>query len=349
MGVLGRGVLGRGVFALCLLTAAASAASAQSVRVLGRSLADGRGGFTIAWPNSGFETAFTGARLRVTLEDGGKNLFDLEVDGNTSRIDLKPGVNTYTLFEGAKASHLVRFTRRTNGLSGETHIMAIKSDGRLAAPHAPERRLLVIGDSIASGYGVEGANQSCSFSLETENATLGFAALAAEALKADLENVSLDGHGLYRNYGGQGPTMAELSWRILPDHPARRPAEAPAPQVVVVNLGVNDFAQGEPGPGFVSGYVSFLKDLRGAYPDAWIFGAFGAMLSGSNYEAGRDAVSTAVSARRTAGDLRLEFLEFHPPDGPNRFGCDWHPGRAAQQDMARTLQRAILHAGAWAN
>jgi lysophospholipase L1-like esterase len=343
-------VFGRGVFALCLLTAVAGAASAQSVRVLGRSLSDGRGGFTIAWPNSGFETAFTGARLRVTLGDSGKNRFDVEVDGKTSRIDLKPGVNTYTLFEGAEASHLLRFTRRTNGLSGDTHITAIKSDGRLEALHPSDRRMLVIGDSIASGYGVEGANQYCSFSLETENASLGFAALAAGALKADLENVSLDGRGLYRNYGGEGgPTMAELSWRTLPGNPARWPATAPSPQVVVVNLGVNDFAQGEPGPGFGPAYVSFLRDLRGAYPSAWIFGTFGAMLSGANYDAALSAVSTAVSARRTAGDLRVEFLEFRPPDGPNRFGCDWHPGRAAQQDMAQTLQRAILHAGAWAN
>jgi lysophospholipase L1-like esterase len=343
------GVLSRGFIALCLLAASAGAASAQSVRILGRSVTDNHGGFTVAWPSSGFETTFTGAKLTATIEDSGKNWYDVEVDGKTSPLALKAGLNTYTLFDGVKGGHVVRFTRRTNGLSGGTHIKAIKADGPMQAPHPSDRRMLVIGDSIASGYGVEGPNQSCAFSPETENANLSFAALTAGAFKADLQNISLDGHGVYRNYAGGGPTMTELSWRTLPDNPTRLPASAPAPQVVVVNLGVNDFAQGDPGPAFGAAYLAFLRDLRGAYPDAWIFGTFGAMLDGARYQAARTAIGKAVSTRQSAGDRRVDFVEFTPPNGPNRYGCDWHPGREAQKDMARTLQRAIVHAGAWTN
>ena len=338
------------LIATCVLAASAcaGAASAQSVRILGRSLADGFGGFTLAWPNSGFETAFTGARLRVTLDDTGKNRFDVEVDGKSSELDLKPGVNTYTLFEGAEGEHVLRITRRSNGLAGETHVMAITADARMRAPHAPARRMLVIGDSIASGYGVLGADQFCGYSPETENANAAFAALTAAALRADLQNISLDGRGLYRNYGGDsGPTMNELSWRTLPDNPARWAMRHPLPGVIVVSLGVNDFADGDPGPGFGAAYVAFLRKLRRAYPDAWIFATFGAMLSDANYDAARTAISNAVSVQLSAGDARLKFLEFRPPQGPNRYGCDWHPGREAQQDMARTLERAILDAGAW--
>jgi lysophospholipase L1-like esterase len=343
------GRLGQGFVALCLLTTLVGAASAQSVRVLGRSVSDGRGGFTVAWPNSGFETTFTGSRLTVKIEDSGKNWFDVEVDGKNTPLALKPGLNAYTLFDGAKGGHVVRFTRRTNGLSGETRITAIKADGELQTPRAPDRRMLVIGDSIASGYGVEGANQSCSFSPATENANLAYAALTSEAFKADLQNISLDGHGMFRNYSGNDSTMTQLSWRTLPGGPAKWPVASFTPQVIVVNLGVNDFSQGDPGVGFERTYVAFLGDLRAAYPNAWIFGAFGAMLDGAKYNAARAAVSHAVTARRAAGDQRVEFLEFHPPETQNRYGCDWHPGRNAQADMAQTLQRAILHAGAWTN
>ena len=125
------GIFGRGSVALCVLAASAGAASAQSVRLLGQSVADadGRGGFTLTQPDSGFETTFTGTRLTVTLEDTGKNWFDIEVDGKSRPLALKPGLNTYTVLLPSGDGHIVRFKRRDSGLSGDTHISAIKTDG----------------------------------------------------------------------------------------------------------------------------------------------------------------------------------------------------------------------------
>jgi hypothetical protein len=124
------GIFGRGFISLCVLAGVAGAASAQSVRVLGQSVADvdGRGGFTLTQPDSGFETAFAGTRLTVTLEDTGKNWFDVEVDGKSRPLALKPGMNTYTVIVPPGNDHVVRFKRRDSGLSGDTHITTIKAD-----------------------------------------------------------------------------------------------------------------------------------------------------------------------------------------------------------------------------
>lgn len=333
---------------LAALLFSVGAASAEPVRVLGRSVSDSAGGFSIAWPTSGFEASFSGPKLTATIEDPGKNLFDVEIDGVTTKLALKPGTQTYVLFDGKPGQHLVRMMRRTNGLTGPTYFKNISAQG-LSPTKDLARRMLVIGDSISAGYGVEGKDQFCSFTAETENANLSYAALAARALNADLHDIALDGYGAYRNYAGDDATMSALSWRTLPGAPAKWSSAAFQPDVIVVNLGTNDFANGEPGPGFGQAYLALLKSLRAAYPSAWIFGAAGGMLDEAKRKAAASAISSSVETRKAAGDPRNIFIVFNPPETGRRYGCDWHPGRDAQQDMAQTLQRAIIRTGVWTN
>jgi hypothetical protein len=65
----------------------AGPASAQDVRVLGRSIPDGSGGFTIQWPGSGFEARFRGTTLTASIEDYGQISLNVELDGKISRLD----------------------------------------------------------------------------------------------------------------------------------------------------------------------------------------------------------------------------------------------------------------------
>jgi lysophospholipase L1-like esterase len=211
----------------------------------------------------------------------------------------------------------------------------------MQTPAAPGRRILVIGDSITSGYGVEGLDRTCAYSHATQNADLAYPALTARTFGADLHSISVDGRGLVRNYEGDDPSMDQVAWRVLPDSTSRWPAAAYEPQVVVVNLGTSDFTDGDPGEGFDNAYIGLLGKLRAAYPVARIYAAFGPMLDGESYDAARASIYAAVEERRLDRDARVSFVEFPSAVEGRRFGCDWHPGLDAHRAMASRLEDLI--------
>jgi len=323
------------------MAAAAGAAEAQNVRILGRSAPIPSGGFIVQWPNSGFEARLEGGSVTATIEDYGNNWLNVEVDGQLAQIALNPGINTYPLFSGAPGTHTIRVTRRTGSPSGVTRFIDIRADGALQKTETPERRVLVIGDSVTSGYGVEGLDKTCSYSRATHNAELTYPAITARAFGADLQSVSIDGGGLVRNYGGGELTMKTLAWRTLADYTTPASVTVWKPQVIVINLGTNDFSAGDPGDEFDAAYISLLRKLRYAWPDAQIYGAIGGMLHGDAYTAARSSVFGAVEEVRSAGDQKIHSIEFAPPNTGRRYGCDWHPGLDAQQSMAAQLETAL--------
>lgn len=331
--------------ALLTLSALPLSAHAQPVRPLGRVDAIDASSFNIEWPMSGFEARFDGTKLSAVIEDTGKNWLNVEVDGKVRAVPLKEGRHTYKLFSGLEGQHLVRVTRRTGAQEGPTTFASVTAEN-LRPTQAPDRQVLVIGDSIASGYGIEGDNQWCHFTQETQNAGLAWPALLSRAFGADMQLLSVDGRGLYRNYDGDAPTMATLMERIVPSEEALWAGRYMA-DAVIVNLGTNDFAAGAPGPRFKDAYVATLGRLRAAYPRATIIATIGGMLERPKLIAAKAAIESAVAVRQAAGDTRTSFVFLDPPSTGRRFGCDWHPGKDAQANMAQTLQAALTKALGW--
>jgi hypothetical protein len=333
----------------CLVAAVALAATAnsQNVRILGRSKIEPDGGFSIQWPASGFEATFEGTTLEASIYDWGSNWLNVEIDGVISKLALGEGSQTYTLFKGARGTHTLRVTRRTGTDVGVTTFEKVKSDGRLQPTTTPERRILVIGDSFASGHGVEGANQSCSYSYDTQNADLAFPAILARSFDADLHVVAADGRGLIRNYAGDQPAMNAIAWQTLAEGETAWAALAYQPQVIVVNLGTSDFTESDPGASFEDAYVLMLRRLRQAYPEALILGSIGGSLWGKRYVAAKTAISDAVGLINRDGDKTVRFVEFKLTAGPGRYGCDFHPGKRAQTEMATDLAYEIEKSIGW--
>lgn len=332
--------------ALLAMSMLPAGANAQPVRTLGRVETVDPSSFRIEWPMSGFEAGFDGDTLSAVIEDTGKNWLNVEVDGKVQPVALKEGQQTYTLYSGPAGPHTIRVTRRTGAQEGPTTFVSISADD-LRPTQSPDRRILVIGDSIASGYGVEGENQTCQFSQATQNAGMAWPALLANAFNADLHLLSVDGRGLYRNYDSEAPTMAAVMWRTLPSEEAIWPV-ASRPDLVIVNLGTSDFGTGDPGPRFKDTYVETLGRIRVANPGAAIIVTIGGMLDKPTLAAAKTAIEGAVNVRRGTGDLRTSFVLLDPPAKGHRYGCDWHPGADAQKSMAQTLQTAVTQALAWA-
>jgi lysophospholipase L1-like esterase len=333
--------------ALAALLALSAHADTKGVRQIGR-VSQGGGAMEVHWSGSGFETVLQGSKLEATIEDSGENFLSIEVDGQTFVLDLDPGRFVYTLFSGEPGSHTVRVTRRTSPIAAPTRISAIRSDGKLSAPPAPERRMLVIGDSISAGFGVDGEGPNCSFTYATQNQGRTYAALTARAFGAELYNLSVDGRGLVRNWDNASlPTLRELYKRRVPNSLSLWPAQANPVDVVVLHAGTNDFSGHRPGDSFTTAYQETLADLRASNPDAMIYALTGPSLSGEERSMLVNAVRGVVMARTQAGDSKVRFMDLQSAEGAHAWGCQWHPGVDTHAAIADKLQASIREELKW--
>ncbi len=321
----------------------------SKVLYLGRFDTGDASGPKFAWSATTIKANFQGTGIRVNLKSGGDNWFHLVID-NEVKTPLNITSSTpmpIALAAGlAPGTHTLELTRRTEAWVGEVQFLGFTvTDGALLEPPAASaRRIEFIGDSITCGYGNEGTSQYQSFTTKNENAYLAYGSVAARTLKADQITLAWSGKGVIRNYGGDTTDlMPQLYLRILPYNstllwdPSRW-----VPQVVVINLGTNDFSTGAPDKtGFVIAYANLVKQIRNQYPNAHIYCALGPMLNGDNLIHGRDFITTAVNQFQSAGDAKVHFIEFPMQDGTLGYGEDWHPSVATHARMAGQLVQQI--------
>ncbi len=292
----------------------------------------------------------TGVTARV---DGADNYFEVFIDGErTATLHFTPGSGTdtsktLTLASGlTRGRHTVQLVRRTEAFNNPTEFLGFTiTDGALVETTYPfARRMEVIGDSITCGYGIEGASATCSFSAQTENAASTYAARTARHFDAALSVVAYSGKGMYRDLDfDMRATMPMLYERALfNDAELDWVYASYVPDVVVINLGTNDFGNGDPGEAFTETYLTFIARIEALYPGVEIFCLAGGMSNGGMLT----RVQAAVSARHAAGDMRVHYVEL-PPLTEDELGCDYHPNNAANAKMADILIAAISDAVGW--
>ncbi|MEL7481806.1 MAG: GDSL-type esterase/lipase family protein [Pseudomonadota bacterium] len=290
----------------------------------------------IEWPGSVIETVFTGDTLTMTLTDTGDSWLDVEINGEQQVLDLQPGRLTYRLIEDVPGTHDVRIALRTERPYRPIRFEGFDpADGTLSAPDPAALKMLVIGDDVAAGYGVEGEDQHCRYSPATHNANKTFAATAARALDADLSIIARSGRGLLSNWAGDtAATLPQLYTSVMSEGTTTMPDDM---DVVVLLMGMADFSETDPGQAFDAAYVDFMGQIRADQPDALIVAGWGPMGRSEAYDAAKAAVLGAVEMRKAAGDKNVDFIEFsNSPDG-QLYGCDWHPSADTQAFMGDAL------------
>jgi lysophospholipase L1-like esterase len=317
----------------------------QGVRWVGRVAEEGQT-TRFAWSGTGFIAKFSGTGLSVTLTNEKGFLFQPVVDGTRGEAFLTdPGEKSYALVSGlSPGEHTVELYRQTEAQEGTSELLSIEVDnGDLVAPPPGPRQVLeVIGDSITCGYGNLGPNESCPFSYETESHYDSYSAIAARALGTDVHTIAISGHGVTRNYDAS-------TFDLLPDVYLRaiNGETSPAwnfplePRAVVINLGTNDFAQGDPGPNFEDAYWEFLTDLREHHPNAFLLATLGPMLSEEKLDRARTYIQNAVAAFEDDGNEgKVGFLEYTTQVAGER-GCDWHPNVIKHESMGEVLAEKL--------
>lgn len=323
-----------------------------------------------AWSGCAVETRFTGSSVSIGLSTASNaNIyFDVSVDGGTpTKLKLSSGDNQYTVASPApKKAHTVRWTKITEASYGSVTFTAPvpSDDGALMATQTPSTRFIeFVGDSITAGYGVLGADSSCTGTPENENADLAYPALVGKALSADYMQLAYSGRGMAYNadcttaglvpslYPYAIPTGTQNATAVNWD------ASQFTPAVIVVNIGTNDFSaalnsgscntnSATTNPGFPdestyeSAYEAFLRTLSTTHPDAYIIVVYGPMLSNksSNNQVAIDQ-SYLQDVLSSVGNDKISLLAVGPQG--TSTGCNYHPNPATHSQVAQTIEAAI--------
>lgn len=292
------------------------------------------------WPGTGIVVRFHGAALSVLMDDRA-GYHGVSVDGGPSMtLRTRPGSHRWSVVDGLPpGEHTVVLRRRTEGHLGPTEVLGVEVEGTLLSAPAPAARIEVVGDSITAGYGNEGRARDCRFSPRTENHLRSYAALAAEAVGAELSAVAWSGKGVVHNYGGDPvEPMPAIYERAVPTEADARAPAIESADVVLVNLGTNDFStDADPSAErFVLGYVGLLADVRARHPDAPILCTVAPMLSRSETATVESYLDQAIALRWAAGDRDVQRIDLW--EEPRGWGCDSHPSIATHEAMASRLR-----------
>lgn len=329
-----------------LPTTAGEGFIADQVRLIGRFDIKEPGKAVFTWPGSAMEFRFSGSTVSIGMESSERIRFAVSVDGTTTDIWVVPGRQMYTLASNLEAGpHTVRLTRLAESFSGKTAFITPPiTDGKLLSPPPePDRKLLVLGDSITAGYGVEGSSQDCSYSQETSSPLLSYAGLTAEALAADSHMIAWSGIGVWRSYGEAAPENPTIIDRynltLGTDLNNQWDVSAYTPDAIVVAIGTNDFWEGS-APEYQQAMATLVEKIQQDYAGKPLYLLVSPMLNGD----AREAQAAALQTLERDSVAVLDIGKIQPEDG---FGCDYHPNITTQQRLAKRLTARLAEDLEW--
>jgi len=320
----------------------------------------GKDGWRFAWSGTSATVHFRGRAVSADLTDSGKNQFLVLVDGKPvkGKIAPPPGRTTVELVSGLpQGEHTLTLYKLTEPVVGETTLHGFILDNygeSLPTVQPPKRRIEIIGDSISAGYGNEGTDPNCGFTPETQNHFLTYGARAARELDAELTTLAWSGRGVFSNRANpaEPETMSMIWERTLPADPASTwHFDSAPPDVVIINLGTNDFApEVKDITPFGPAYAALLDKVRQRYPSAHVVATVGPLLN-DDYPPGRKSLSTTRTTLQALvtqrGDPKLHYFEHAAVRADEGLGCDYHPTEKTHRRMAAELLGAIRKDVGW--
>ena len=238
---------------------------------------------------------------------------------------------------------------------GYLEMTGLECDGGFtAAPAKPEKKILVYGDSITVGFGVEyrATGDYGGEVPEKEDGTRAYAALLADRYGAEIAEYCHTGVSIGVPNWRDTAIMQKEYWRQYAyyDVGSRYDMQQYVPDLVICNLGTNDFfglengmtnfGNGSPGvpndfytaDDIEKAYADFISVMKQEYPDAAIIICYGMMGTGPS-------VNTAIrNAVRDCGFDDVYYLNFKMVELSANAG---HPTLAGQQDAYEQLVKFI--------
>ncbi len=337
------------------------AASDPHLAYMGRvALAGGEA--ALGFPGITIRFVYRGPAPTLRLRASSANCyFNLACNGwDPVVVRLSPGENEIALPTGPAPAGgwLVELVRRTEAWQGIATFegLTLPPGGELLRPPPwPERKLLVIGDSVTGGEYDERFPPENDNTPRVANAARGYGMLLGRRLQAQVHLVSYGGRGVMRDWQGRTdlPNAPQFFQRTLPDDPASRWDHAAwVPDVVVVALGQNDFSKDLPDEAvYRQAYDEFIGAVRAAYPRAALvlaelslFGDTPGTPDWAKREQLRRVLEAVAARRRAAGDTRIAAAPVrYQPGTPTNA----HPVAFQHEQMAEDLLGPIKALTSW--
>jgi lysophospholipase L1-like esterase len=365
----------------------ASQTGPKSARIIGRTATtkdDPAGTTRIVWSGTAVSARFSGAQnVFVKLAVTGDHVrtdtnndaqfapasiyYSVTVDGAAATLvtvdGTKGGEQVLPLATGLDSGpHEITLVRESDVAAGAHLYYGLFSDaaGKAKLNYLPAtlrpRRIQIIGDSIACGSGVLGANATCGFDYETERVSSAFGSLAASTLDAEVSTIATRTVRVFvdPNAGGTDPLISDLyscaDPSVAPCIGAGDLSKDPTPpSVIVLTLGANDLARANVDlGGFQDTYLAFVTKLRSTYPKAHIFCTVSPLITDLNTSSLRTKAKLSLRNIVAAlADQKIYALDFPDQGTENGLGCEDNPSPKTHQIMASILATAIREKTCW--
>ncbi|MEO5913139.1 MAG: SGNH/GDSL hydrolase family protein [Luteolibacter sp.] len=300
-----------------------------------------------SWPGFSVSTDFQGQAIQVRMNDSG-NYYNVEVDGKFQQVvgGQRGSHLTYLLADNlGEGIHRVRLQRRNINFNEPTEIegFVVDEGARLTLPEKSRRkRIEFIGDS----YTVAEGNEAVAATLPWEkkypvtNFAKGYASLLGDAMDADVIAVCRSGSGALCTWKGERehPMGERYGWTQMESPTPAWTFDEPAPDLVVISLGLND-RNGLKGPDgtvspeasaeFREAYRRLIAQVRQRHPKVRIV-----ELSPFPPWA-RENISAVVAAEKAAGNTDVFYAQFD--EFPGGYVSDGHPTVETHRKMAAQI------------
>lgn len=308
------------------------------------------GAVSYDWVGTYVQTDFTGTSIVARVSEEGESYHQVFIDGKLMgklRFTGKEPHDIVLAKNLGKGTHRLRLQKVTEGEYGRSTIFSFTAGckGSFKAVPRKSRLIEVIGDSYTCGYGSEGTEDS-HFELKTENCDKAYACALARYFDADYVIVAHSGMGVARNYAGK--TMRTMSQRyplLFDDHDSvAYDFKQYRPNLVIINLGTNDFSRNGAPADYVSKYVKLIKTVKSHYGNDL------PVLCVTPHSANIFLLAALKElGENVAGMKNVRVTE--PMPGVvvkgHDIGSDWHPNWKGHQKIASTLIPVVSTITGW--
>lgn len=316
----------------------------------------------LSWSASSVTIAFIGTALEAMSWTNGVVYLDVFVDGDedpSSLVQIAYSEDSLSfapvvsgLFYGP---HVVTLYKRSESNVGDWYLYGMRVLGNVEnalLPKRPKRKIEFVGNSITCGYDVllTEAEVGTEFDASNESSYYGYAGQTAKMLNAEAHNICSGGHGFFINYDRTTVlTLPVVYNRTATWSLSAKPWDHDKwhPDIVVINLGTNDFASGKnDSTHFVTAAVDFVRNVHSYHPEAKIVLLDGPMLSGDYMVKCRQYLEVVKATLEDEGIKDLYRFSFEPR-GDALYGVNPHPIKDEAFEDAEKLSAWIRSEFGW--
>lgn len=319
-----------------------------------------------SWPGTRVLARFEGTSVSVKLREfaadwmeGAPSYWEVSIDkGRWRPIAMIPDETTHD-FELATdlpaGPHEVEIYKRSETQTGVTQFLGFDFHGGKSLPSPPRqtRRIEVMGDSFATGFGVENIDSpgtdcpGADWGGIYENFRKSWGAILGTTFDAEVHGIVYSGKGLLLNvWPGDTDPLSRYYDRADPNpeiqnDPPLFDLKSWIPDVIVMTQGSCD----DGGPAFRAAYRDFvINRLRARGPDTHIF--MGIVSAGAR-EAVTSVANEIIAERAAVGDHKTYAFLAKPFTWEEVTACNGHGTPAWHQRVAEEIAELIRAKVGW--